>query len=67
MEKEYGKPIKPRKKDIYENFDKSKEILKIYNIEVDEDYRVLKLENTYKNELTGFLYLKNIKQWANNK
>ena len=56
LEKEYVKPIKPTKKDIYNFFDKSEEIRRIYNIEVDENYRVLKLENKYKNELSGFLY-----------
>ena len=45
LEKEYTKPIKPRKKDIQKILDKSKEIRHVYNIEEDENYRVLKLEN----------------------
>ena len=57
FEKEYVKPIKPRKKDIYKSLDNSKEIRHIYNIEVDKNYRVLKLEHKYKNELYIYFYI----------
>ena len=67
LDKEYVRPEKPPKKSIYEILSKSKEINKINNIEVDENYNALNFEIKYKNELTGFLYLKNIEQWANNK
>ena len=64
LDNEYVKLQKPN---IYNSLDKTDEIKQIYDIEVDEEYRVLKLENKHKNELNGFIYLKNLQQWYNNK
>ena len=63
LDKEHDVLQKPN---IYSSLDKTDEIKQIYDIEVDEEYRVLKLENKYKNLLNGFVYLKKLEQWSNN-
>lgn len=66
LEKEYYKPDKPKKINIYESLDKTKEIKHIYKMKIDSIYTALKYEEIHKEYLEGFLYLDNIQQIENN-
>ena len=65
LNKQYIKPMKQPNINIYNSLDKSDEITKIYNIKIDTNYRILKLELLFKQELNGFTYLNDINELTN--
>ena len=65
-DKEYVKHPLPEV-NIYKSLDKMKEVSKIYKMNVDTNYKILKLKHKYKKELENFKYLSNVDELGKDK
>ena len=66
INKEYVKP-KRVSFNIFDSFDKTKELTKMYNYKPNTNKRLSKIYFNYQNELENFAYLSDISELENNK